>query len=75
MERITNTNRFQGLNVKEGVIQDLTFITSDLCHKKADEPRRPAAKTRRSDDGEWTVKKTKKTYLGYKLHSKMDIVQ
>lgn len=63
----------KGLKVKEGVIQDATFITADPGHKKADEPRGSTAKTRRSKDGEWTVKKNKKSYFGYKLHSKMDI--
>lgn len=62
----------KGLKVKEGVIQDATFITSDPGHKKVDEPRGPTAKTRRSKDGEWTTK-NQKSYFGYKLHSKMDI--
>jgi IS5 family transposase len=58
--------------VKEGVIQDATFITADPGHKKVEEPRGPTAKTRRNKDGEWT-KKNGKSYYGYKLHSKMDI--
>lgn len=29
----------QGLKVKEGVVQDATFITADPRHKKVDEPR------------------------------------
>jgi len=62
----------KGLKVKEGVIQDATFITSDPGHKKVDEPRGPTTKTRRNKDGEWT-KKNGKSHYGYKLHSKMDI--
>jgi IS5 family transposase len=61
----------KGLKVKEGVIQDATFITADPGHKKVDEPRGPTAKTRRNKDGEWTVKNGK-SYFGYKLHSKID---
>lgn len=49
----------KGLKVKKSVIQDATFITADPGHKKADEPREPTAKTRRSKDGEWTVKNKK----------------
>src|SRR5664280_1628682 len=46
----------KGLKVKEGVIQDATFITSEPGHKKVDEPRGPSAKTRRNKDGDWTKK-------------------
>lgn len=62
----------KGLKVKEGVIQDATFITADPGHKKADEPRGQHAKTRRSKDGTW-AKKGKKSSFGYKLHTKMDM--
>ncbi len=62
----------KGLQVKKGVIQDATFITSDPGHAKADKPRDNEAKTRRSKDGTWT-KKNSKSYFGYKLHSKEDI--
>jgi len=41
----------QGLRVKKGVIQDVTFITADPGHAKADKPRDGDAKTRRSRDG------------------------
>ena len=61
----------QGLRVKKGVIQDATFITADPGHAKADKPRGDEAKTRRSKDGTW-AKKNRKSYFGYKLHSKMD---
>jgi transposase, IS5 family len=63
----------EGLKVKEGVIQDATFITADPGHKKVDEPRGPEAKTRCDKDGTWT-KKGKKSSYGYKLHTKMDII-
>ena len=62
----------KGLEVKKGVMQDATFITSDPGHKKADEPRGPEAKTRRDKEGTW-IKKGNKSYHGYKLHTKMDL--
>ena len=62
----------KGLKVKEGVVQDATFITADPGHKKIDEPRGPEAKTRRNKDGDW-AKKGGKSHYGYKLHSKSDI--
>jgi len=62
----------KGLKVKEGVIQDATFITADPGHKKADEPRGPEAKPRRNKDGKW-AKKGGKSYYGYKLHTKIDM--
>ena len=61
-----------GLTVKQGVVQDATFITADPGHAKAAKPRGEGAKTRRSKDGSWT-KKGKKSYFGYKLHSKVDM--
>jgi IS5 family transposase len=62
----------KGLKIKEGVIQDATFITADPGHKKVGELRGPSAKTRRNKDREWT-RKNGKSHYGYKLHSKMDI--
>lgn len=62
----------KGLTIKQGVIQDASFITADPGHAKKDKPRGKDAKTRRSHDGTW-VKKGKKSHYGYKLHSKMDI--
>jgi IS5 family transposase len=62
----------KGLKIKEGVIQDATFITADPGHQRIDEPRGPEAKTRRNKEGEW-AKKGGKSHYGYKLHSKMDI--
>jgi IS5 family transposase len=61
----------KGLEIKKGVIQDATFITADPSHASADTPRGDDAKTRRSNDGTWT-KKGKKSYFGYKLHTKED---
>jgi IS5 family transposase len=61
-----------GLKVKQGVVQDATFITSDPGHAKADTPRGNEAKTRRSKDGTW-AKKGSKSFFGYKLHSKPDM--
>ena len=54
----------KGLKVKKGVIQDATFRTSELSHKKVDEPRGPSSKTRRNKDGDW-AKKNGKSYYDY----------
>jgi IS5 family transposase len=62
----------QGLKVKEGVVQDATFITADPGHQRVNEPRGPEAKTRRNKDGEWT-KKHGKSYYGHKLHTITDM--
>lgn len=71
-EEFLNQLRAKGYNVKKGVIQDATFITSDPGHAKSDVPRGKEAKTRRSMDGEWS-KKGNKSYFGYKGHIKTDI--
>jgi len=71
-EEFLNQLRAKGYNVKKGVIQDATFITSDPGHAKSDVPRGEEAKTRRSKDGEWS-KKGNKSYFGYKGHIKTDI--
>jgi IS5 family transposase len=61
-----------GLTVKQGMVQDATFITADPGHAKVDTSRGEEAKTRRSKDGTWAKKGTK-SYFGYKLHTKLDI--
>lgn len=61
----------RGLTVKQGMVQDATFITADPGHAKADTPRGEGAKTRRSKDGTW-VKKGAKSFFGYKVHTKLD---
>jgi len=71
-EKLQQQINSKGLKVKEGVIQDATFITADPGHKKVDEPRGAEAKTRRNKDGTWTKKGGKSSY-GYKLHTKSDI--
>ena len=60
-----------GLQIKQGMIQDATFIHSDSGHAKADKPRGDEAITRRSRDGPWT-KKGDKSHFGYKLHNIID---
>ena len=55
------------MKVKEGVMQDSTFITSDPGHARTDKPRGP--KTRRNREGTW-AKKSGKSHFGYKLHIK-----
>jgi IS5 family transposase len=67
----TNQLRAKGYEVKKGVIQDATFVTSDPGHTKKDVPRGDEAKTRRSRDGTW-AKKGEKSYFGYKAHIKVD---
>ena len=59
------------LEIKKGIMQDASFITSDPGHAKKDTPRGDEAKTRRSRDGTWAKKGTK-SYFGYKLHGAMD---
>ena len=71
-EEFLNQLRAKGYDVKKGVIQDATFITSDPGHARSDEPRGKDAKTRRSKDGEW-AKKGSKSYFGYKGHIKTDV--
>jgi IS5 family transposase len=61
----------KGLVVKEGSIQDATFITSDPG-RSGNKPRGEEAKTRRSQDGTW-AKKGEEFYFGYKLHNKVDV--
>jgi len=61
----------KGLVVKEGSIQDATFITSDPG-RSGNKPRGDQARTRRSKDGTWT-KKGDEFYFGYKLHNKVDV--
>lgn len=62
----------KGLTIREGMIQDATFIHSDPGHTSSDTPRGGGeAKTRRSKDGTWT-KKGGKPHFGYKLHAIMD---
>jgi IS5 family transposase len=63
--------RAKGYEVKRGVIQDATIITSDPGHAKSDVPRGEEAKTRRSRDGTW-AKKGNKSEFGYKGHIKVD---
>lgn len=61
----------KGLAVKEGTIQDATFITSDPG-RSGNKPRGDSARTRRSKDGTW-AKKGEKSYFGYKLHNNVDV--
>jgi IS5 family transposase len=53
-EEFVNQLKAKGYDVKKGVIQDATFITSDPGHTKSDVPRGKEAKTRRSKDGAWS---------------------
>ena len=70
-DEFVNQLKAKGYDVKKGVIQDATFITSDPGHAKSDTPRGGEAKTRRSRDGAW-AKKGNKSYFGYKEHVKVD---
>ena len=82
-ERLKEKNKFEaiwqevqsqldakGLIVKEGTIQDATFITSDPG-RSGNKPRGEEAKTRRSKDGTW-AKKGDELHFGYKLHENVD---
>lgn len=60
----------KGLIVKEGSIQDATFITSDPG-RSGNKPRGNEARTRRSKDGTW-AKKGQELHFGYKLHENVD---
>ena len=62
----------KGLKIKEGVIQDATFITADPGHQRVDEPRGPKLKLDETKKGNG-LRKSGKSHYGYKLHSKMDI--
>ena len=70
-DEFTSQLQARGYEVKTGVIQDATFITSDPGHAKKDAPRGDEAKTRRSKDGTWATK-GKKSNFGYKAHIKVD---
>jgi IS5 family transposase len=61
----------KGLKIREGVIQDATFIHSDPGYASADTPRGEEMKTRRNKDGTWR-KKGGKSNFGCKLHAVMD---
>lgn len=61
------------IKIKEGKIQDATFIEADPGKKNSGmNGRGREAKTSRSRDGTWT-KKGKKSYFGFKSHVKMDV--
>ncbi|MDO9326802.1 MAG: hypothetical protein Q7T80_17780 [Methanoregula sp.] len=57
------------MKIQNGVIDGATFITVDPGHATSDTPRGDDAKTRRTKEGTWT-KKGKKSYFGFKLHTK-----
>ena len=61
----------KGLVVKEGSIQDATFITTNPG-APGNKPGGDNARTRRSKDGTW-AKKGEEFYFGYKLHNKVDV--
>ena len=46
----------KGLKIKQGVIQDATFITTDPGHSSSDTPKDEEAMTRRSREGTWAKK-------------------
>jgi len=61
----------KGLVVKEGSIQDATFITADPG-RSGNKSRGDEARTRRSKDGTW-ARKGDEIHFGYKLHNKVDV--
>ena len=70
-QELQNQLDAKGLVVREGTIQDATFITSDPG-RSGNKPRGDEAKTRRSKDGTW-AKKGEEIHFGYKLHSDVDV--
>jgi len=59
------------ITVEKGHIQDATFVAADPGKTRSGmDDRGQAAKTSRNRDGSWT-KKGKKSYFGYKVHTKM----
>jgi len=60
----------KNIQVKEGVIQDASFIIAEPGKKNGNALRGRTAKTSRSKDGTWT-KKGKKSYFGFKRHIKV----
>jgi len=60
----------KGVTVKEGSIQDATFITSDPG-RSGNKPRGGEARTRRSKDGTW-AKMGEELHFGYKLYENVD---
>lgn len=61
----------KNISVEKGVIQDATFVVADPGKTRSGmDERGQAAKASRSRDGSWT-KKGKKSYFGYKAHTKV----
>ncbi len=58
------------IEIKEGKIQDATFIHADPGKTNSGMDNRQMAKTSRSRDGSWT-KKNGKSIFGFKSHTKM----
>ncbi|WP_409199174.1 hypothetical protein [Methanospirillum lacunae] len=65
------TNYNSGYKIKRGLMQDVTFITADPVHTKADKPRGDEVRTRRSKEGTW-IKKGNNPYFGFKTHTLVD---
>lgn len=62
----------KNITIKKGKVQDARFIEADPGKKNSGmKGRGREAKTSRSKDGSWT-KKGKKSFFGFKLHTKMD---
>jgi IS5 family transposase len=61
----------KNISVEKGVIQDATFIVAEPGKTRSGmDERGQAAKTSRSRDGSWT-KKGKKSFFGFKAHTKV----
>ena len=68
---LDNQIKEKNIFVKEGCIQDASFIIAEPGKQKnSNELRGSSAKTSRSKDGTWT-KKGKRSYFGYKRHIKV----
>ena len=61
----------KNISIEKGVIQDATFIVAEPGKTRSGmDERGQAARTSRNRDGSWT-KKGKKSYFGYKAHTKV----
>ena len=61
----------RNIKVEKGVIQDAVFIVAEPGKTRSGmDERGQAAKTSRNRDGSWT-KKGKKSFFGYKVHTKV----
>jgi len=71
-EELQNQIKEKNITVEKGVIQDASFIIAEpgKTDSGMDNRDKRIARTSRNKDGSWT-KKGKKSYFGYKVHTKV----